>query len=142
MQSMAKLHSYYVTNASTEMSYAHIDLTDFEFYKAVNESFGEFADFSDDEIQDQENELNRIESENDDNALSENNSEIPEIGNEMIMENYFNFDNEEFQRALEMNVRVVIEQEVTNYDHGKNDYDINSLLDANLNKDGKGQNEK
>ena len=50
MQSMAKLHSYYVTNTSTEMSYAHIDLTDSEFYKAVSESFNEFTDFSDNEI--------------------------------------------------------------------------------------------
>ena len=113
MQSMAKLHSYYVTNASTEMSYAYTDLTDFEFYKAVSESFNEITDFSDDEINEQEDELNTLEDDN--GNLFENNKENPEVGNEMIMENYFNFDDEDLQKALELEVRVVIEQETTNY---------------------------
>ena len=50
MQAMVKLHSYYITNASTKLSYTYMDLTDFEFYKAVSESFNEFTDFSNDEI--------------------------------------------------------------------------------------------
>jgi len=139
MQSMAKLHSYYVTNASTEMSYAYTDLTDFEFYKAVSESFNEFTDFSDDEINEQEDELNTLEYEDNNGNLFENNKEAPEVGNEMVMENYFNFDNKDLQKALELEVRVVIEQEITNYDHGENDYDINALLNANFNE---GQNEE
>ena len=139
MQSMAKLHSYYVTNASTEMSYAYTDLTDFEFYKAVSESFNEFTDFSDDEINEQEDELNTLEYEDDNGNLFENNKEAPEVGNEMVMENYFNFNDKDLQKALELEVRVVIEQEITNYDHGENDYDINALLNANFNE---GQNEE
>ena len=139
MQSMAKLHSYYVTNASTEMSYAYTDLTDFEFYKAVSESFNEFTDFSDDEINEQEDELNTLEYEDNNGNLFENNKEAPEVGNEMVMENYFNFDDKDLQKALELEVRVVIEQEITNYDHGENDYDINALLNANFNE---GQNEE
>jgi hypothetical protein len=139
MQAMAKLHSYYVTNASTEMSYAHMDLTDSEFYKAVSESFNEFTDFSDDEINEQEDELNTLENENDNGNLFENNKEVPSIGNEMTVENYFNFDNEDLQKALDLEVRVVIEQEITNYDHGENDYDINALLNANFNE---GQNKE
>src|ERR1700722_15678125 len=134
MQSMAKLHSYYVTNASTEMSYAYTDLTDFEFYKAVSESFNEFTDFSDDEINEQEDELNTLEYEDNNGNLFENNKEAPEVGNEMVMENYFNFDDKDLQKALELKVRVVIEQEITNYDHGENDYDINALLNANFNE--------
>jgi len=141
MQSMAKLHSYYVTNASNEMSYAHTDLSDSEFYKAVSESFNEFTDFSDDEINEQENELNALEYE-DDSDLFENGRETPEVNNEMIMENYFNFDDKDLQKALELDVRVVIEQEVTNYDHGENNYDINALLDANFNKVNGGQNKE
>ena len=139
MQSMAKLHSYYVTNASTEMSYAYTDLTDFEFYKAVSESFNEFTDFSDDEINEQEDELNTLEYEDNNGNLFENNKEAPEVGNEMVMENYFNFDDKDLQKALELEVRVVIEKEITNYDHGENDYDINALLNANFNE---GQNEE
>ena len=65
MQAMVKLHSYYITNTSTELNYAHIDLTDFKFYKAVSESFNEFTDFSNNEINKQEDELNIFEYEND-----------------------------------------------------------------------------
>jgi hypothetical protein len=142
---MAKLHSYYVTNASTEMSYAHTSLTDSEFYKAISESFAEIAEFSDDEIKEQENELDILEYDDDDRDLfenNENNKEIPEVNNEIIMENYFNFDDEDLQKALALEVKVVIEQEVTNYDHGENDFDINALLDANFNKVNRSQNEK
>src|SRR6266542_1272418 len=134
MQVIAKLYSYYVTNTSTELSYTHMDLTDFEFYKAVSESFNEFTDFSDNEINEQEDELNTLEYENDNNNLFENNKEVPSTGNEMIIENYFNFDDEDLQKVLELEVRVIIEQEITNYDHGENDYDINTLLNANFNK--------
>ena len=125
--------------ASTELSYAHIDLTDFEFYKAVSESFNKFTDFSDDEINEQEDELNTLEYENDNDNLFENNKEVPNTGNEMIMENYFNFDDEDLQKVLELEVRVVIEQEITNYNYRENDYDINALLNANFNK---GQNKE
>lgn len=145
MQSMAKLHSYYVTNASTEMSYAYTSLTDSEFYKSISESFAEIAEFSDDEIKEQENELDILEYDDDDRDLfenNENNKEIPEVNNEIIMENYFNFDDEDLQKALALEVKVVIEQEVTNYDHGENDFDINALLDANFNKVNRSQNEK
>jgi hypothetical protein len=142
MQAMAKLHSYYVTNAATEMSYAYTDLTPSEFCKALSESFNEFTDFSDEEIQDQEYELDF---ECDDNDLTEDESEsvTPESGSEIIMENYFNFNDEDLQKALVMDVRVVIEQqEITNYDHRENNYDINALLDANFNKNDGNQNEE
>ena len=58
------------------------------------------------------------------------------------MKNYFNFDDKTLQKALELNVKVVIEQEITNYDHEKNDYDINALLDTNFNKVDGGQNKE
>jgi len=50
------------------------------------------------------------------------------------MKNYFNFNDEDLQKILELEVRVVIEQEITNYNHGENDYNINVLLNANFNK--------
>src|SRR6266545_1796076 len=139
MQAMAKLHSYYVTNASTELSYAHMNLTNFKFYKAVSESFNEFTDFSGDEINEQEDELNTLEYENDNDNLFENNKEVSSTSNKMIMENYFNFDDEDLQKALELEVRVIIKQEITNYDYRKNNYNINALLNANFNK---GQNKE
>src|SRR4051812_32680925 len=124
MQAIVKLHSYYITNASTEMSYAYTDLTPSEFYKAVSEGFNKFTDFSDDEIKEQEYELNTLEYDDVDSDLSENIRETPDTGNEIIMENYFNFDDKDLQKALAIDVRVVIEQEITNYDHRENDYDI------------------
>src|SRR6266498_309563 len=75
----------------------------------VSESFNEFTDFSDDEINKQEDELNTLEYENDNDNLFENNKEVFSIGNKMIMKNYFNFDDEDLQKALELEVRVVIE---------------------------------
>ncbi len=133
MQSMAKLHSYYVTNASTEMSYAHSNITDTEFYNAINESFNDITEFSDDEINEQEVELNIAEYDDNDN-LAENNKESPEFGNEITIENYFNFDDKDLREALKMEVRVVIEQDINNYDHGEKNYDIDQLLEANFTK--------
>ena len=51
------------------------------------------------------------------------------------MDKYFDI-NEELQKALEVEVRVVIEQEpvITPYDHGDKSFDIDALLDANLNQ--------
>ncbi len=121
------------------MSYAYINLTNFKFYKAVSKSFNEFTDFSNNEINKQEDELNTLEYENNNDNLFENNKEFSSTGNEMIMENYFNFDDEVLQKALELEVRVVIKQEIINYDHGENDYDINALLNANFNE---GQNKE
>ncbi len=106
---------------------------------AVSKSFNEFTDFSDDEINEQEDELNTLEYENDNDNLFENNKEVFSIGNKMIMKNYFNFDDEDLQKALELKIRVVIEQEITNYNYKENDYDINALLNANFNE---GQNKE
>ena len=76
MQAMTKLHNYYITNTLIELSYAHMDLTNFEFYKTVSESFNKFTDFSNDEINEQENELNTLEYKNDNDNLFENNKEV------------------------------------------------------------------
>ena len=57
----------------------------------------------------------------------------------MIIENYFNFDNKDLQKVLELEVRVIIEQEITNYNYRENDYDINALLNTNFNE---GQNKE
>jgi hypothetical protein len=115
MQAMAKLHSYYVTNAATEMNYAYTDLTPSEFYKALSESFNKFTDFSDEEIKEQEYELDL--KYDDDGNLTEDESVTPEGSNEIVMENYLNFNDEDLQKALALDVRIVIEQqEITNYD--------------------------
>ena len=100
----------------------------------ISESFNEFTDFFDDKINKQEDELNTLEYESNNDNLFENNKEVFSTGNKMIIKNYFNFDDEDLQKALKLEVRVIIEQEITNYDHRENDYNINILLNTNFNK--------
>ena len=129
MQSMAKLHTYYVSNASTEMNYAFSGLSEEQFFVELNKSFNEITEFSEEELEEQEKEYNQAEKEEN---LDKDNEEIPKEGNEIILEKYFNI-NEELRRALEVEVRVVVEQEeARHYDHGNKDFDINAVLDANL----------
>src|SRR6266542_5567420 len=99
---------------------------------AISESFNKFTDFSDDEINKQEDELNILKYENDNDNLFENNKEFSSTGNKMIIKNYFNFDDKDLQKILKLKVRVVIEQEITKYDHRENDYNINILLNTNF----------
>jgi hypothetical protein len=132
MEAMAKLHTYYVTNAKTEINYVNSDFTEEQLFQAINENLN-ITEFSDEEIGEQQEEFNNNDIDDDDeNDLDENEKEIPEINNEIIMENYFDFNNQEFQRALEVDVRVVIEEPV-NFDHGRNNFDINALINANFN---------
>ena len=62
---------------------------------AISKSFNKFTDFSDDKINEQEDELNTLEYKNDNDNLFENNKKVFSTDNEMIMENYFNFDDED-----------------------------------------------
>jgi hypothetical protein len=117
------------------MNYAYTDLTPSEFYKVLSKSFNESTDFSDEEIKEQECELD-LEYDDDDGNLTEDEKVISESGNEIVIENYLNFNDEDLQKALALDVKVVIEQqEITNYDHRENNYDINALLDTNFDKD-------
>ena len=75
----------------------------------ISESFNEFTNFSNDKINEQKDELNTLEYKNDNDNLFKNNKEVPSTGNEIIMENYFNFNNENLQKVLELEVRVIIE---------------------------------
>ncbi|CAI2198417.1 13829_t:CDS:1, partial [Funneliformis geosporum] len=93
MEAMAKLHTYYVTNTTTEMNYSHSHLSEEELYKTFNESLN-FTEFSD-ETHEQKEEFDFIDDNNEDFA-EENETEIPNKNNEIIIENYFDFNNQEF----------------------------------------------
>jgi hypothetical protein len=130
METMAKLHSYYVSNASKEMNYAFSGLKQDEFLNELNKSFNEITEFSEDEIEDQEKEYDRTDEEED---LDQNNEETLNRGNEIILDKYFDVD-AELQKALEVDVRIVIEKEtVPVYDHGEKEFDIDELLNSTLN---------
>jgi predicted ribosome quality control (RQC) complex YloA/Tae2 family protein len=129
MNSLAKLHMYYVSNASTELNYSFSGLTEEEFFKELNKSFNDITEFSEDDIEEQEKEFDQNENEKED--LDQDNEELQER-NEIIMEKYFDI-NEELQKALGVEIRVLIEQEEqTSYDHGEKEFDINALLDSTL----------
>ena len=130
MNSLAKLHSYYVSNASSEMNYAFSGVTEEEFLKELNKSFGDITEFSENDIEEQEKEFDQTGNEEED--LAQDNKELQEE-NEIIMVKYFDI-NEELQKALDVEIRVVIEQEEQpSYDHGEKEFDINALLDSTLN---------
>ncbi|CAI2177732.1 16666_t:CDS:2 [Funneliformis geosporum] len=100
-----------------------------ELYKTFNESLN-FTEFSD-EIHEQKEEFDFIDDNNEDIA-EENETEIPNKNNKIIIENYFDFNSQEFQKALNMNIRVIIEE--TEYiDHENKNFNINAILDTNLN---------
>lgn len=126
---MAKLHYFYVNNASKEMNYTFSNLIEDEFFCELNKSFNNITKFLE-EVEEQEEEFNQSDEKED---LDQDNEELPKENNEIIIDKYFDI-NEELQRVLEVEVRVVIEQAaVFAYDHGEKEFNINKLLDTTLN---------
>ncbi|CAJ0645047.1 2072_t:CDS:1 [Entrophospora sp. SA101] len=119
---MAKLHTYYVANISTQTNYTYTNIDNENFYEELNRNLDDEMEFSNEEIEDLEVELDELnefnEDEGEEENLDENNQEITDVGNEIVIENYLDLTDQELQRALEVEVRVVIEEEVVNYDHG------------------------
>jgi hypothetical protein len=133
METMAKLHTYYITNAKTEMNYVQSNINEEELHQIFNKSLN-YDDDDNDDIKG-DNEVNENENEEDINEdFEEDKEEIPADYNEIIIENYFDLNNREFQQALQMDVRVVVE-EIKDYDHGDKNFNIDSLLDANFNNE-------
>ena len=127
---MAKLHTYYVSNASKEMNYAFSGLTQDDFLNELNKSFNDITEFSEDEIEDQEEEYKQSDEEED---LDQNNEETLMRGNDLILDKYFDI-NVELQKALEIEIRVVIEKKaIPSYDHGERVSDIEDLVNSTLN---------
>ncbi|RHZ79360.1 hypothetical protein Glove_149g7 [Diversispora epigaea] len=99
---MSKLHSYYITNVQTELKHMHYDEIGENQIKNIihsiqyneNKGLNKIEEFEDEEI----NKTNEI---NESNDL---------INNDLINFNdYFNFSSEQFCRAMEMNVSVIVE---------------------------------
>ena len=128
---MTKLHVYYVSNASKELNYAFSGLKQEDFLNQLNKSFNDITEFSEDEIEDQEKEYDQPDEGN--NDLDHNNEKTLVEGNEIILDKYFDI-NVELQKALEVDVRIVIEKEaVPVYDHGEKEFDVDELLNSTLN---------
>ena len=60
MQSLAKLHTYYVSNVSLEMNYTFSEFTEEEFFKELNKSFNDITEFSEEDIVEQKKNLIKL----------------------------------------------------------------------------------
>ena len=125
METMMKLHTFYVMNTKTEMNYIQSNISKKVLHQMFNQSLN-FDDNDDDDDKD-DNKINE-----NDRDFEEDKEETLADYNEIIIENYFNINNIEFQQALKVDVRVVIE-EAMNYNHSDKNFNIDSLLDANFN---------
>ncbi|RHZ82662.1 hypothetical protein Glove_106g33 [Diversispora epigaea] len=102
LEIMSKLHSYYVTNAQTELKHMHceeisenqIDNIIHSIQYNENEKLDKIEEFEDEKI----------------NETNETNKSNDSINNDLInFNNYFNFSSEQFCKVIEINVSVVIE---------------------------------
>jgi hypothetical protein len=128
MQTMAKLHTYYISNALKEMNYAFSGLTQNDFLNELNKSFNDITEFSEAEIDDQEKEYDQTDKDDD---LDQDNEKTLAKDNEIMLDKYFNI-NVELQKALEIEVRVVIENADPSYDHSKKEFNIEDLVNSTL----------
>src|SRR5947207_13743365 len=119
MYTMASLHAYYVTNTLSEMKYAFSGLSDQQFFVELNKSFNNLS-FSEKEIEEEKDELFQLKVEdNEDEDLAQDQEELSKEDNKIIIDKYFDI-NDELQKALGMEVSVIIEQEsviIIPYDH-------------------------
>ena len=90
METMAKLHTFNVTNTKTEMNYIQSNISEKVLHQMFNQSLN-FDDDDDDNDKD-DNKINK----NDEN-FEEDKKETLVDYNEIIIENYFDINNIEFQ---------------------------------------------
>ena len=88
MKTIAKLYTFYVMNAKTEMNYIQSNISEKKLYQMFNQSLN----FDDDDDDNKDNEIN----ENDGN-FEENKEETLTDYNKIIIENYFDINNIKFQ---------------------------------------------
>ena len=124
---MAQLHSYYITNSQKEICYPE-NFSENEIQDAIEATYTSFID--DNETDNEENEEN-VDSE-EYNIDNEFDRDSLQTSNSLEITSYFDFDNAEFQRLMEVEVQVVVEFQQCNIDHGEKEFDIDSVLDNTL----------
>src|ERR1051325_2322866 len=102
----------------------------------LNKSFNNLS-FLKKEIEEEKDELFQLEVEdNEDEDLAQDQEELTKANNKIIMDKYFDI-NDELQKALGVEVSVIIEREsviITPYNYEYKNFDIDALIDANLNE--------
>ena len=124
MQNLATLHTYYVTNAKTELKVAAQDMSDDTIFKAINNINSDYEFDDEDENEDEQ------ESENDE-LMFDREVVNDDESNEMEIEHYFDFLDRELANLLRtQEVQVIIEPKVI--DHGDREFDLEELLERNF----------
>lgn len=137
---MAKLHTYYITNAQKELKYAYAGVSEDDFQSSIRDALyeanrsdgfdeGEGDNFSDDD--DDEND-NGDDENNDDGKKSNHDSNISNQKATEI-EKWVDINDLELKRLLNIEVNVVIEpQPLPVINHGSNVFDIEATVDRIL----------
>ncbi|CAJ0626734.1 11789_t:CDS:2 [Entrophospora sp. SA101] len=132
LQSLSKLHAYYVSNTKTELKFAAQNVNDDDIYNAMQNIFSDEVEL--DEIDEEElenfDEVENIEDETFD-IDNGSNGQFDNNDNEMQIEIFFNLVDKELAELLKtQEVQVVIEPIII--DHGEKEFDIDDLLDQEL----------
>ncbi len=139
LQNLTKLHTYYVSNAKTELKYVVQDMNnmnDDEFYHSVRTGIYQNID---DDIDD-ENEDEWDENDEGDLVDIEENEKFGEknINDLLQCENYFNLASKEVAELLKFQEPLVIIElpaVPAVIDHGEKEFDLESLLDQQFSKE-------
>ena len=121
---MARVYSYYIANAKSEIKYAYKDLNNVDFEEAISQTAFPFEDLPEnDEFEEEFVDDDLIEDYEEQKAakrIADNTSEFDEL---------VNITDIELRRILEIDVSVVIPAIPESTNHGDLDFDIDSIVD-------------
>lgn len=140
LQNITKLHTYYVSNAKTELKYVAQDMNkmhDDEFHHLIRSSVQDIDD-DDDDMDGEEDEDEEDDDDDDDLVDIEEDEKFGEENNNQLLqsENYFNLVSAELAELLKTQEPcVIIEPPAAEIDHGEKEFDLDALLDQHLSND-------
>ncbi|CAG8689451.1 10857_t:CDS:2 [Dentiscutata heterogama] len=143
LESIAKLYSYYITNVASELKYANINITNnnnenqienlIRIFRFGNQEFNEFDESNEFEYEESDN-FDKDENFENEELEFEEFKESQETGILNNVDDYFNFNNDEFRQALNMNISVVIKPYELEISNNNTKFDTNELLNTLLKK--------
>lgn len=124
---MSKLHSYYVTNAASELKHVFHEIPENQIENQIEDIIRKIQYGGNEE-------LDELEEINEDEEINEIN-ETDNLNNNNLTDynSYFNFSDTDFRKAMEIDVSVVVEQPEPMIFHGNTDFNNEELLNSLLN---------
>ncbi|CAB5307817.1 unnamed protein product [Rhizophagus irregularis] len=130
LESMAKLHTYYITNAKSELKFAYNTLSEDQFQNEIQETLSDPSFFDDDDdnsdYDDEDEDYDQNEDEGDDTEAANNNN--------LEISRWVNIMDKELQELLQTEVKVVIDISPPPplVDHGSQEFNMEEVLDRIL----------